>query len=295
MWFNNIFIGQLRALKISSQINIKKLSIHISWSIIPAFHGFILRTLTLDFIAHIFHTVVMKSIILPSRYRILIYRFLFTYFETPFCCFRSLLVFDPYPFPFVAPPDPRDHNLNLLLLRMLPQKLEQLLSGFWERIFFTYFNVKKILPNNCPIPPEDHDLNIFESTLHESASTKTWLSWKVVFFLRKIFYKDVLYIFLCKTGSPRLPPPNPGIWFDTPGDHGLNILNLPNLGMLQHKFELFWTNCFSTEDFWKIPKPIIISHLKRPWPFIWTLFNARHTVMFRAKLGWKSIKLFWRR
>lgn len=187
MWFNNIFIGQLRALKISSQINIKKLNIHISWSIIPAFHGvcFILRTLTLDLIAHIFHTVVMKSIILPSRYRILIYRFLFTYFETPFCCFRSLLVFDPYPFPFVAPPDPRDHNLNLLLLRMLPQKLEQLLSGFWERIFFTYFNVKKILPNNCPIPPEDHDLNIFESTLHESASTKTWLSWKVVFFFKK--------------------------------------------------------------------------------------------------------------
>jgi hypothetical protein len=50
------------------------------------------------------------------------------------------------------------------------------------------------------------------------------------------------------------------------------------------KFQLFWADS-SLENFWKTPSLVIISPLKKIWPFIWTNLNSLYP-RFCTKFDW---------
>ena len=107
---------------------------------------------------------------------------------------------------------------------------------------------------------------------------------------KKIF-KEILYIFLCKTSTPQcgltLPP---GVMIFT-------TLNLHYLRMLPHKFQLSWLSGSWEEDFWKFLEIfhyfLIISPFKRVWPLIFTTLNPLCLRMICAKFGWNWPSSSW--
>jgi hypothetical protein len=82
---------------------------------------------------------------------------------------------------------------------------------------------------------------------------------------KKIFFN----INICKYGFPYCGPSRP------PGSMMLTILNLHYIIKLSCKYELFWLIGSGEEDF-SMTQPhfcifVIISPLKRTWPFILTI------------------------
>ena len=97
---------------------------------------------------------------------------------------------------------------------------------------------------------------------------------------KKIFFN----INICKYGFPYCGPSR------TPGIMMLTILNLHYIRKLSCKYDLLWLSGSGGEDFSMTPPHfcifVIISPLKRTWPFIWTILNLLYPRMTYAKFGW---------
>ena len=104
--------------------------------------------------------------------------------------------------------------------------------------------------------------------------------------LKKKIFKHFSYINTCKNCFPYCGPTRP------PGTMIWTNLNLLYVSKLPCKFELSWP-CGSWEEDFQMNLTyfcifVIISPLKRTWPFIWTILNFHHLRMICTKFEWNG-------
>jgi hypothetical protein len=173
----------------------------------------------------------------------------------------------------------RRKNLNLHYIRNLSCKYDVLwLSGSWEDFYMT----PTPLLHFCNYFPFEEDLALYlnnlEFPLPEDNLYQVWFklaSW----FWRRFFFN----INTCKYGFPYCVPTRP------PGTMMWTILNQHYIRKLLSKWPIlaqwFWRKII----IWPPPQFcifVIISALKKTWPFIWTIYNFLYPRMICTKFDW---------
>jgi hypothetical protein len=76
----------------------------------------------------------------------------------------------------------------------------------------------------------------------------------------------------------------------SPGTMMWTILNLHYIRKLSWKYDLFWLSGSGEKNFQMTPTHfcifVIISPLKRTWPFSWTIYNSLYQKMICIKFDW---------
>jgi hypothetical protein len=189
-----------------------------------------------------------------------------------------------YGFPYCGPTRPPGtmicRNLNLHYIRKLSCKYYLFwLSGSKEDFWIT-------LPHFCNYLPFEEDLALYLNTLEfplpKDDLYEVWLK-LVCWFWRRFFFN----INTCKYGFPYCGPTQP---LDT---MMWTILNLHYIRKFSCKYDLLWLIGFGEEGFYMISPHIcifvIISPLKRNWPFIWTINYSLYPKIIYIKFDWNSL------